>query len=101
MSRTRTARAKGDLEEVVETAEELLKSISETGGQGMEDLKAKAQETLAAARGRLQEAATRSREAATAAAGEADAYVHSNPWMAVAIAGVVGVLLGAALLRRD
>lgn len=101
MSRTGTTRTKGDLEEVVETAEELLGSISNSSSHGMEDLKAKAQETIAAARRRLQDATGRSREAAAAAAKEADAYVHSNPWMAVAIASAVGAVLAAALMRRN
>jgi ElaB/YqjD/DUF883 family membrane-anchored ribosome-binding protein len=101
MSRTRTSRTKGDLKEVVETAEQLLTSLGNTGSHGMEDLKAKAQETIAAARSRLEDATGRSREAAAAAVEEADAYVHSNPWIAVAIAGAVGAVLGAALIRRN
>ena len=41
------------------------------------------------------------REAADTAAGETDAYVRGNPWAAVAVAGTVGLLIGAALSRRS
>jgi len=30
----------------------------------------------------------------------ADRYVHDNPWQAIAIAGGVGVLVGALVCRR-
>ncbi|MEO7386632.1 MAG: DUF883 family protein [Gammaproteobacteria bacterium] len=95
------AQTRDDFEDVVETAEELLNTIGDGGGKAVDDLKAKARETLKSARIRLQEATVQARDAANVAAGEADAYVRGNPWMAVAVAGAIGVVLGAALLRRD
>jgi len=101
MPRNNAAQAQGDYEDVVETAEELLNTMTDSGGEAMEELKAKARETLDSARVRLKDAASHARDAASTAAGEADTYVRGNPWMAIAVAGAVGLALGAALTRRD
>ena len=102
MSRSSQKRSSSsDLQDVVDTAEELLGTIGDGGGQVVDELKARAREKLSSARAHLREAGTVAREAAGTAAGETDAYVRGNPWAAVAVAGTVGLLIGAALSRRS
>ena len=102
MSRTKQIPSPNtDFEDVVETAEELLNTIGDGGGRVVDDLKAKVRETLANARTRLREAGEVARDAAGTVAGETAAYVRGNPWAAVAVAGTLGLIIGAAVARRN
>jgi ElaB/YqjD/DUF883 family membrane-anchored ribosome-binding protein len=59
---------------------------------------------LDAAGGKLKELENLARDRGRVAAEQADAYVHENPWQAIAIgaaiAAVIGVVLGLLLNRR-
>lgn len=89
-----------ELRNVVDKAEELLRSLGENGEDIAADLKDRVSSTLNAARHRIGELESSAREATTSAAETADEYVSANPWMAVAVAAAVGLLAGAALTRR-
>jgi len=71
------------LRAVVREAEELLQGNASP--ERIEELRARAEASLAAARAGL---------------GELDAHVRSNPWTAVGIAAGIGLLLGLLLSRK-
>lgn len=89
-----------DFKVVVADAEALLRATANQGGEKLDEVRAKARESLRAVNLRLLEVedamVARTREAARAA----DAYVHDNPWKAVGVAGGFGLLVGL-LLRRN
>ena len=81
--------------------EQLLRATASQTGQQVAQVRAKAQESLKAARHRvadLQDAAL----ANTRAAGRAtDDYVHANPWQAIAIGAAAGLVVGFLISRGD
>jgi ElaB/YqjD/DUF883 family membrane-anchored ribosome-binding protein len=89
-----------DLKTVVRDAEELLRATAGQTGEKIESVRARAQESLRSAKARLAEAGAEIEGRARAAAKSADAYVHENPWTAVAIAAGIGFLAGL-LSRRS
>lgn len=89
-----------DLRAVVADAEELLKATASQTGERITAVRARAEETLAGAKLRLEDAQGAMVEQARYAAKEADAYVQDNPWKAAGIAAAVGVLIGALISRR-
>ena len=90
---------KADLRVLAVDMEQLLKATATQTGQQVARARAKAEESLQAAKARLavlQGVAL----AKTRAAGRAtDDYVHANPWQAMAIGAVAGFVLGLLLGR--
>lgn len=95
-----TDRLVADLKTVMEDAEALLKATSSLTGEKIQEVRARAEESLRKAKVRLteveQEAMRRAKEIAEAT----DEYVHENPWQSVGIAAGVGLVLGLLLARR-
>ena len=89
-----------DLKVVVTDAEELLKATANQTGERIAAARAKAEESLRAARVRVAEAQASLVKQAKVAAKTTDDYVHENPWQAVGIAAAVGLVLGALISRR-
>lgn len=89
-----------DLRAVVADAEELLKATASQTGDRIAAVRAKAEESLHAAKSRLADAQDMAMERAKLAVKTTDDYVHDNPWQAVGIAAVVGIVLGAIISRR-
>ena len=89
-----------DLKTVMNDAEALLRATSTQTGEKIQEVRARAEESLRQAKQRLSsiedEALRRAREVADAT----DEYVHENPWQSVGIAAGVGLLLGLLLARR-
>src|SRR5262245_14393326 len=89
-----------DLKTVMLDAEALLKATSAQTGEKIQEVRAKAEESLQQARARLSgiedEALRRAKEVADAT----DEYVRENPWQSVGIAAGVGLLVGLLLSRR-
>jgi ElaB/YqjD/DUF883 family membrane-anchored ribosome-binding protein len=89
-----------DLKTVMSDAEALLRATSTQTGEKIQEVRARAEESLRQAKARLSsiedEALRRAREVADAA----DEYVRENPWQSVGIAAGVGLLLGLLLSRR-
>jgi len=86
-----------ELKDVVSNAEELLKSAASTGGEKARALRDELGQDVEAWRARIAELEQQAVRRARAAAHDADAYVHANPWQAVGIAAGVGALAGIAL----
>jgi ElaB/YqjD/DUF883 family membrane-anchored ribosome-binding protein len=89
-----------DLKTVMNDAEALLRATSTQTGEKIQEVRARAEESLRQAKARLSsiedEALRRAREVADAT----DEYVRENPWQSVGIAAGVGLLLGLLLARR-
>lgn len=78
-----------DLRAVIADAEELLRASAGEAGPKMQEARARAEESLRAAREHLQGAGT-----------ELDARVRANPWTAVGIAAAIGLVAGILLARK-
>jgi ElaB/YqjD/DUF883 family membrane-anchored ribosome-binding protein len=78
---TTTEDLMAELRAVAREAEELLQATAEQTGAKVEELRERAKDALAAARG-------------------IDDQVRRNPWAAVAIAAGVGLVIGLLLSRK-
>lgn len=91
---------KEDLRAVIEDAEALLRATGGQVGEKVQQARAKAEESIRAARERLgaleDEIAQRARDAAH----DTDRYVRDNPWQALAITAGAAFLVGLILGRR-
>ncbi len=89
-----------DLKTVMSDAEALLKATSAQTGEKIQEVRARAEESLRVAKERLtaaeEEALRRAREFADAT----EEYVRDNPWQSVGIAAGVGLVLGLLISRR-
>jgi ElaB/YqjD/DUF883 family membrane-anchored ribosome-binding protein len=89
-----------DLKTVMEDAEALLKATSTLTGEKIQEVRARAEESLRQAKVRLTEVEAEAMRRAKEIADAADEYVHENPWQSVGIAAGIGLVLGLLLARR-
>lgn len=89
-----------DLRVVISDAEELIKATATQTGEKISEARARAENSLRAAKHRLVEAQVVVVGKAKAAAKATDDYVHENPWKAVGVAAGVGFILGIIVSRR-
>ncbi len=84
----------------LDEAERMLQQAAETTGEKADELRETAMRSLRRTREHLystqDELVARGRRAVRVT----DDYVHDNPWRAVGMAGLVGVLIGALICRR-
>ena len=100
MSQVTKEKLLADFRLVVADAEELLRATAGQAGDKMAELRAKAQDNLAAARAKLAQYEAALVGKAKEVGRAADDYVHDNPWPAVGIAAGVGFLVGLLIGRR-
>lgn len=89
-----------DLKGSLDLAEKFLREAAETTGDKAVDLRARALQALDQGRATLSETQDTLVEQGRKVVHDTDEYVQSNPWKAVGIAGIAGLLLGALLSRR-
>lgn len=89
-----------DLTAVIRDAESLLRATAAQTGDRVEEIRARAEESVRNAKARLAEVEGQALERARELAGDADQYVRGNPWQAVGIAAGIGLLLGVLMTRR-
>jgi ElaB/YqjD/DUF883 family membrane-anchored ribosome-binding protein len=93
-----------DFHAVVTEADQLLKFVTEEGGDKANALRTKVERNLNAAKERLRSLEDALMEKTRATARATDEYVHENPWQTVGIAAglsvVLGVVIGLLLYRR-
>ena len=93
-----------DFNAVVTEAEQLLKLVTDEGGDKANALRTKVERNLNAAKERLRSLEDALMEKTKATARATDEYVHENPWQTVGIAAglsvVLGVVIGVLLYRR-
>ena len=89
-----------DVKNVVNEAQELLKTVQAEGSNRIDEVKSKMAAQYEQARVKLGDLQTTVTDGAKVAVDETDAYVRSNPWTAVAIAAGVGAVIGFLCTRR-
>ena len=85
----RTGNLMDDLRAVMADAEELLRATAGEAGPKVQEVRARAEETLRNARDHMQDAGRK-----------LDAQVREHPWAAVGVAAGLGLLLGVLLARK-
>ena len=89
-----------DLKVVVADAEELLRATASQAGEKVAVARERIQASLATAKVKLGEAERALLEKTKEAARATDDYVRENPWQAVGIAAVAGLVLGILISRH-
>jgi ElaB/YqjD/DUF883 family membrane-anchored ribosome-binding protein len=82
------------VKESLDDAEQLLREAAEATGDKAAELRESALLSLKRTREALYDTQDELLERVT------DDYVHDNPWQAIGLAGLAGVLLGALICRR-
>jgi ElaB/YqjD/DUF883 family membrane-anchored ribosome-binding protein len=77
-----------DLKAVVNDAEDLLKATAGQGGEQIARIRARAEESLRAARERMKDLP------------DIEAQVREHPWTALGVAAGIGVVAGVLLARK-
>jgi ElaB/YqjD/DUF883 family membrane-anchored ribosome-binding protein len=86
-----------DFNAVVSEADQLLKFISDEGGDKANALRTKMEKNLNAAKARLRSVEDAVMERTKVTARATDEYVHENPWQTLGVAAGLGAVLGAAI----
>lgn len=89
-----------DLKVVIRDAEALIKATSSQTGEKIQEVRAKAEESLRQAKVRLTEAETEALRRAREVADATEEYVRENPWQSIGVAAGIGLLLGVLISRR-
>jgi ElaB/YqjD/DUF883 family membrane-anchored ribosome-binding protein len=100
MFESKTTNADNELKALVRDAQALFDEATAAGGAKAEELRAQGMKMLdhaIAAAHDLQETALRK---GRKIAHDTDEYVHDNPWRAIGIAGVAGLLIGMLVAKR-
>ena len=84
----------------LDEAERMLQQAAEATGDKAEELRESAMRSLKRTREHLYSTQDEIMARGRRAARVTDDYVHDNPWRAVGVAGLVGVLIGALICRR-
>jgi ElaB/YqjD/DUF883 family membrane-anchored ribosome-binding protein len=89
-----------DLKVVVADAEELLRATASQAGEKVSAARERIQASLATAKVKLSDAERALLERSKLAAKATDEYVRDNPWQAVGVAALAGLVLGVLISRR-
>ncbi len=89
-----------DLKAVVNDAEELLRATAQQTGEKIAAVRAKAEESLKAAKSRIAQEGMVVTEKAKYVAKTTDQFVKDNPWQAVGIGALAGLVIGILISRR-
>ena len=89
-----------DLTTVIRDAENLLRATAAQTGDKVQEVRARAEESVRQAKVRLEGVQQEALEHARVLAGEADQYVRGNPWQAVGIAAGVAFIIGVLVSCR-
>jgi ElaB/YqjD/DUF883 family membrane-anchored ribosome-binding protein len=88
-----------DLRVLATDTEQLLKATASQTGQQVEQVRAKAEESLKAAHARVAELQDMGLAKTRAAGRATDEYVRANPWQVMAICAIAGFVIGSSLAR--
>jgi ElaB/YqjD/DUF883 family membrane-anchored ribosome-binding protein len=89
-----------DMRVVVRDAEALLRATAGQAGDKIQEVRARAEESLRQAKQRLAAVEGAAVAKAKEFAGATEDYVRENPWQALGIAAAAGMFLGLLLRRR-
>lgn len=89
-----------EVQNVVNEAQELLKTVQTEGSTRLDEVKTKMTAQYDAARAKLGDLQSTVQESTKVAVETTDAYVRTNPWTAVCIAAAAGAVIGFIATRR-
>ena len=89
-----------DVQNVVNEAQELLKTVQSEGSNKLDEVKSKVSAQYDVARAKLGDLQTTVTDGAKVAVDTTDEYVRTNPWTAVAVAAAAGAVIGFLATRR-
>jgi ElaB/YqjD/DUF883 family membrane-anchored ribosome-binding protein len=84
----------------LDDAEKLLREAAESTGDKAAELRDNAMRSLRRTREALYDTQDALMERGRRAARVTDDYVHDNPWQAIGMAGLAGLVIGALMCRR-
>jgi ElaB/YqjD/DUF883 family membrane-anchored ribosome-binding protein len=99
--RAGTDKVMADFRLLASDMEQLLAATANQGGQQVAAARARAEDSLEAARIRIAALQADAMARTRAASKATDDYVHANPWRVMALCGVGGLMLGSLLARGD
>jgi len=88
-----------DMRLLARDMEQLLKATANQTGRQVAEVRARAEESLQAAKARIADAHESALAKTKAASKAADDYVRENPWQALAIASAAAIAIGFLLAR--
>jgi ElaB/YqjD/DUF883 family membrane-anchored ribosome-binding protein len=88
------------VKESLDDAEKLLREAAQASGEKAEELRERALQSLRRTRAALYDTQDALLERGRLAARATDDYVHDNPWQAIGVAGLTGLLIGMLISRR-
>jgi ElaB/YqjD/DUF883 family membrane-anchored ribosome-binding protein len=97
--RITTDKLMADFRVLATDMEQLLSATAGQTGQHVAQARARAEQSLNAAKARVAELQGVALAKTRAAGRATDEYVHANPWQIIAVCAVAGVVLGALLSR--
>jgi ElaB/YqjD/DUF883 family membrane-anchored ribosome-binding protein len=97
---TETSALKSDLNNAGAHVDQLLNKVSDESSAHLRGLRQKAADVVAAARDKLSSLDTDVRVQARQAVKVTDDYVHHNPWRAIGIGAVTGIVIGYLVSRK-
>ncbi|HLS51996.1 MAG TPA: DUF883 family protein [Burkholderiaceae bacterium] len=107
MAKNRTQKIAGKEDQIIDSvkesldeAETFLREAAAATGEKAGELRERALESLRRSRLALYETQDALVEQGRKAARATDDYVHDNPWQAMGVAAVAGLLLGVLISRR-
>ena len=89
-----------DFWRVITDAEALIKASAADGGADLAQVRARAEESLARVKTRLDDAQASLRASGQEALSATHDYIQQNPWSAVGVAVGVGIVIGLLSGRR-
>lgn len=89
-----------ELQDAIDQAQDLLKQAKEVGGEKAEELQEEANKVLEKAKKDFSRYYQRATEEGKQIACNVNDCVHENPWRAVGVAAIAGIVLGAILARK-
>lgn len=99
----RNAHQEDFMEEVkssLDDAERLMREAAEATGDKATEMREAAMRSLRQTREIMQDTQDAIVESGRQAAKATDHYVHDNPWQAIGVAGIVGLLFGMLVSRK-
>lgn len=89
-----------EVKKSLDEAERLMRDAAEATGDKAGEMREAAMRSLRQTRETLQDTQDAIVEGGRQAAKATDNYVHDNPWQAIGVAGLVGLLVGMLVCRK-
>jgi ElaB/YqjD/DUF883 family membrane-anchored ribosome-binding protein len=96
----KTDRLVSDFQTFVGDVEQLLKSAAHLPGDSLAAARGKLEEKVSQARSRLADAGSTAVNAASQARDKSEDYMRARPWTALGVAVAVGAVVGVLMSRR-